>query len=251
MAVVPSGLRDQVRDDVAQRERLAGVFVPTDCFCVPVAGSDDLVGVGCLLGVLVEQLGQGLFEPPAHLELGVVVRSGPLVGLAEKDDVDPEGFRPTQMADQAGDAHGRRALQRCPRGVRRRQANALGVHGQADIAQQLGEGGAFVERSRELGAFAQVDVGHGSSSAPALVTIRPASVTAWSEPLTRTVSRSSTTQRGRHPARSLSSRAQHSGGTRSGAWLPSGRMTHPGFDAYLICATPRSGSTLHKGQPWS
>jgi Transposase len=54
VAVVPSGLRDQVRDDVPQRERLAGIFVPADCFCVPVAGSNDVVGVGCLLGVLVE-----------------------------------------------------------------------------------------------------------------------------------------------------------------------------------------------------
>src|SRR4029078_4417979 len=70
VAVVPSGLRDQVGDDVPQREGLAGTFVPADCFCVPVAGSNDVVGVGCLLGVLVEQLGQGLFESTAHLELG-------------------------------------------------------------------------------------------------------------------------------------------------------------------------------------
>src|SRR4029450_10620063 len=54
VAVVPGSLPDQVRDDVPQRERLAGVFVRGHCFCVPVAGSNDVVGVGCLGGVLVE-----------------------------------------------------------------------------------------------------------------------------------------------------------------------------------------------------
>lgn len=33
-------------------------------------------------------------------------------------------------------------------------------------------------------------------------------------------------------------------GARFGAWLPSATVTHPGFDSYLICATPRTGSTL-------
>ena len=32
VAIVPGGLLDQVRDDVPQRERLAGTFVPPDCF---------------------------------------------------------------------------------------------------------------------------------------------------------------------------------------------------------------------------
>jgi hypothetical protein len=66
------------------------------------------------------------------------------------------------MADQAGDAHGRRAAERRLRRVRLGQADAFRVHGQADIAQQLGQGGAFVEGSRDVGAFARVDVGHGS-----------------------------------------------------------------------------------------
>lgn len=33
-------------------------------------------------------------------------------------------------------------------------------------------------------------------------------------------------------------------GVRPGAWLPSAAVTHPGFDSYVICATPRTGSTL-------
>jgi trehalose 2-sulfotransferase len=33
-------------------------------------------------------------------------------------------------------------------------------------------------------------------------------------------------------------------GAPLGAWLPSATVTHPGFDSYLICATPRTGSTL-------
>lgn len=37
---------------------------------------------------------------------------------------------------------------------------------------------------------------------------------------------------------------RNSVGARLGAWLPSAAVTHPGFDSYLICATPRSGSTL-------
>src|SRR5262245_33617268 len=67
------------------------------------------------------------------------------------------------MADQAGDGHGRRPREWRLNRVRLGQADALGVHGKAHILQQLGEGGAFVERSREIGAIARVDVGHGSS----------------------------------------------------------------------------------------
>src|SRR5262245_36854985 len=66
MAVVSGNLPDQVHDDVPQRERLAGIsYVATD-FCVPVTGSNDVVRMGCLGGVLV-QLGQRSFEPAAHL----------------------------------------------------------------------------------------------------------------------------------------------------------------------------------------
>src|SRR5215470_14424642 len=80
------------------------------------------------------------------------------------------------MADQAGDAHGRGAWERRLNRVRLGQADALGVRGKADIFQELGEGGAFVERSREIGAIAQVDGGQGSSSArgAVLVTVRSA-----------------------------------------------------------------------------
>lgn len=35
-----------------------------------------------------------------------------------------------------------------------------------------------------------------------------------------------------------------SGWADLGAWLPSSTVTQPGFDSYLICATPRTGSTL-------
>jgi trehalose 2-sulfotransferase len=34
------------------------------------------------------------------------------------------------------------------------------------------------------------------------------------------------------------------GGSQVNAWLPSSTVTRPDFDSYLICATPRSGSTL-------
>ncbi len=37
---------------------------------------------------------------------------------------------------------------------------------------------------------------------------------------------------------------QEFGWARLGAWLPSVTVTRPAFDSYLICATPRSGSTL-------
>jgi hypothetical protein len=58
------------------------------------------------------------------------------------------------MADQAGDAHGRRARQRRLDRIRLGQADALGVHGKANVLQKLGEGGAFVEGGREIGAIA-------------------------------------------------------------------------------------------------
>ncbi len=99
MAVVPRRLLDQVRDDVPQREGPAGALVTTHCLFVPVVGSNELVGVGRLLGVLVEKHGKRLLEPGAHLELGVVVGARPLVASADEDDVDPEGFGPAQVAD--------------------------------------------------------------------------------------------------------------------------------------------------------
>lgn len=37
---------------------------------------------------------------------------------------------------------------------------------------------------------------------------------------------------------------RNSVGARLGPWLPSAIVTRPDFDSYLICATPRSGSTL-------
>jgi hypothetical protein len=64
MAVVPGGLLDQVRDDVPQRDRLARVahgYRPS----VPVARGDDIVGVGCLAGVLVKTLGEWAAQPVA------------------------------------------------------------------------------------------------------------------------------------------------------------------------------------------
>jgi hypothetical protein len=93
--------RGMVRPRVARPRSEGGSYLRA--LVVPVAGSNDAVGVGCPLGVLVKQFGQGLFESTAHLELGVVVRARPLVGAAEEDDVDPEGLRPAQMAHQAGE----------------------------------------------------------------------------------------------------------------------------------------------------
>src|SRR5215471_21671853 len=80
------------------------------------------------------------------------------------------------MADQAGDAHGRGARGRRLNRVRLGQADALGVRGKAHIFQELGESGAFVERSWEIGAIAKVDGGQGGSSARGafLVTVRSA-----------------------------------------------------------------------------
>jgi hypothetical protein len=106
--------------------------------------------------VLVEEFGQWLLVSGPHLQHGVVVRSRPSVGPAEEDDVDPKGFRPTQVADQTGDTHGGRSRQWRLDSVRLGQVKTLGVHGQAYVPQGLREGGAFVEHGREIGAVTQV-----------------------------------------------------------------------------------------------
>jgi len=62
----------------------------------------------------------------------------------------------------------------------------------------------------------------------------------------RDAARTRAESRSRHGQRFVSWRSScgNSVGARLGAWLPSAAVTHPGFDSYLICATPRSGSTL-------
>ena len=114
-------------------------------------------------GVFVEQLGQGLLESTPHLQLGIVIRAGPSAGLAEEHDVDAECLRPADVANQAGDAHRRRARQRRLDRVRRGRTRTLRVDGQAHVPQGLDERGTLVERVREIGAGAEVDVGHAAS----------------------------------------------------------------------------------------